>query len=261
MTQGDVAFAGMDIADTEQAIHDVAEYLERINKSPCVYRVERSADDQTVWFYVELNGKETTLGIILSGEDKKTASVVGKMKSPLSTAPEKNVELKTFADALDFMILHLCPIVCVPRAIYYIIFTLRLVLPIEWVNDQIMIDEADGEFTLSNNKAQKICTFRVVGNDIHYQSVRKNKIRNKVVCEPVPDEMTAEGFDFVQHAFLRNPKVHYTQHPGIARGLHMLLKEIQLEEGQLKTRASQLMAAHHTQNVVESKRAVVTKEE
>lgn len=154
------------------------------------------------------------------------AACDGFMLSPLTHASQGEwAPLFSFADLLDFLIVHLCPAMCVPRAIYYIIHTMRLCLPPDMVDAQVSIDEIDGEFTIQNPRDKKSHSFRlkvVDGQPTLHSGKAQRALRVPGIAPLEP------GTDFVQHAFYKQPDIRYVQHPDVGKGVNKLLKKIGL---------------------------------
>jgi hypothetical protein len=238
----DMLIEKLPLAELETAMRDVVVYLEKITGGTCTYNASRKSPELTI-LVVSQKDRQAVLHVH-HDTDENTDNVEGDMRSLLSppSADGALVPLLSFADLLDFIIVHLCPIVCIPRALFYMAFSMKLALPAASVDSQFAIDEQDGEFVLQNLRAAKECRFRIVDADaIHYESARKQKA--VVLPAPVFDGMEpVVGYDFVQHAFARKA-VFYTQHPLVAKALRKLLKEIDYVEmdPQLRVRAQELM--------------------
>jgi hypothetical protein len=253
-TVDDLKISGMTMGKVEQAVQDIAEYLEKVTGEACVFTTEISPSD--IWFYVEQHNRKASIQIT-QNDKQEAVNMMGIMQSSLCTpsAATHPVALLTLADLLDFMIVHLCPIVCIPRAIYYIAFTLKIIQPAESVDSQILIDEQDGEFIIKNLKANMACRFRIVNNEIVYNTPSKEKR----IPEPFYDEengVIEQGYDYVQHAFCRQADIKYLQHPHIGKAVHRLLKQIGLAgmETQLREQAIQLMQSSPPKGFVMKKR-------
>ena len=153
------------------------------------------------------------------------AACDGFMLSPLTHASQGEwAPLFSFADLLDFLIVHLCPAMCVPRAIYYIIHTMRMCMLPSAVDAQIAIEEKAGVFTLHNPREKKACEFSlkvVDGEPVLFYGKGKT-MRAPQRAQLAPDT------DFVQHAFYKQPNVRYVQHPDVDKGLKKLLKKVGL---------------------------------
>ena len=208
--------------EVKAAVADTLRYLQQIvNDSEawlCEISTEELDDDVSI-VTVSANAQKALVRIAPDTCD-------GFMQSPLKQASQAEwVPLLSFADLLDFLIVHLCPAVCVPRAICYIIHTMRLCLPPDIVDAQIAIDEIDGEFTVRNPRDKKTHSFRLKVVDgqptLHYGKKQKQL--------KVPGiAITHDNTDFVQHAFYKQPGIRYVQHPDVGRGLNKLLKKIGL---------------------------------
>jgi hypothetical protein len=233
-----------DIADTltphqvHMGISDITQYLEEIVGDDAWICETTRDDKETV--RVRVAGNEAVVRI--RGGEKVTACD-GLMRSPLEPNDHPvYVKLQTFSDLLDYMILHLCPSMCIPRAIYHVVHALQLSLPAVLVEEQIVIDEIAGEFTLENQKCGISCKFRMRLNEqgqpaLHYDPNQELPVPS--FCgEPL------EGFDFVQHAFMRVPDTKYMQHPHVAQALSQLLHRVGLSnmDAALQREAMQLIA-------------------
>jgi len=223
--------------EVKAAVEDTMLYLQQI------------VNDSQAW-QCDISTEELELCIVTVTANAQSAIVriapslcEGLMNSPLKhkDGAEEWAPLQNFADLLDFLIVHLCPAMCVPRAIYYIIHTMRLCLPPDIVDAQITIDEIDGEFTIRNPRDEKKHSFRLKVVDgqptLHYGKAKMLKVPGIAPLQP--------DTDFVQHAF--SPKaaqgIRYVQHPDVARGLNKLLKKVGLAgmEASMKREAARLL--------------------
>ena len=195
----------------------------------------------------------TVIHVTYDTDTLLVTSCVGLMQSPL-LLPEpsaRHVPLQAFGELLDFMIVHLCPAMCVPRALYYVVHCMKMCLPPELVDAQISIDETDGEFLLQNTKARRRCTLKLQldahGTPALYMITTTRKkatmITRKVdtAFEPMPPQ--PEGIDFVQHAFCGAKNTQYVQHPLVAQALRVVLNEIGLArmDAEMRTHAETLL--------------------
>ena len=231
--------------EVKAAVEDTLLYLQQIVNDSQAWQCDISTEElETCIVTVKANAQRAIVRIAPSVCE-------GLMNSPLKhkDGAEEWAPLQNFADLLDFLIVHLCPAMCVPRAIYYIIHTMRLCLPPDIVDAQITIDEIDGEFTIRNPSDEKKHSFRLKVVDgqptLHYGKAKMLKVPGIAPLEP--------DTDFVQHAFYKQPAatqwptegggIRYVQHPDVARGLNKLLKKVGLAgmEASMKREAARLL--------------------
>ena len=174
---------------------------------------------------------------------------VGVMHSPLllpdtpaldklSLLAADDPPLLTFSELMDYMIVHLCPAMCAPRALYYIINSMKLCLPPKSVDAQLTIREKHGEFVLRNTQTRQKCGMRLSIIDdasgeptLYYYEKSKKLVAEKRKKLPTPSAsagLPLKGFDFVQHAFRRDAAVEYIQHPHVTEALTAALTTIGL---------------------------------
>ena len=177
----------------------------------------------------------------------------GTMHSPLHAprAPQ-TVQLCSFGDILDFMIVHLCTSLCVPRAMYYIVHCMKLCVDSELVDKQIVIHESseDGEFMLENPLLGKKCCLKMelLHGGVPTLHCCPTVPKGKPIKLEVPRNtlMTLVGskVDYIQHAFCRSENIQYIQHPDVANALFIMLQTIGLGkmDSELREQAQQLLS-------------------
>jgi hypothetical protein len=248
-TENDILIEGLPLEEVEAAFANAVQYLQVVcQNEECESCAERYPNE--VFLHVAMLGRRTKVLVTISSNENKTVEkMTGFMQSPLLEPNANPVHLHSFADLLDFLMVHLCPIVCIPRALFYVVHALQLLFPAEVVERHMDIsDEGDGEFVLTNAQAGKECHIKIRSSTTDGKQQMElsysTKKHSKTIKEPQYCGMPDEGYDFVQHAFDRRKDITYMQHPDIADALTKLLRQIELgttADADLRNQAHELI--------------------
>ena len=234
------------VEELECAVDNIAAYLERIIKGEwqCTVESEKPTATEIVWYLATPQKKCSIHAEIgppaYDDNEMIVMRCTGLMRSPLESAPvaEEFVQLRSFGELLDYVIVHLCPVMCVPRALYYTVNTMKMCIsPPELVDDHITIAEDDGEFTLENPKGKRACRIGLIAGadgdvELHYFTGAQDEA--KIIKGPTANIAARKNFDFVQHAFRRDLAVQYIQHPSVAAAITALFEATGLQGGELR---------------------------
>lgn len=165
-------------------------------------------------------------------EDPKLESCVGLMQSPFweTDAKPQEVKIVAFGDLIDYMVLHLCPALCVPRALYYLLHVLNEAISPDMVDQYIAISENNGNFVVCNKTQSMEVVLKL--NPQFVLCVQDVAVP-LVLTRPHPP--LRQGCDYLEHAFARDLQIKsYEQHPAVLAILRRILLDIGLNQMHLQ---------------------------